>query len=214
MITVFWAAKGGSGTTVLSCSVALLSARQHESTLLIDLAGDAPTALGMPDPAGPGIHDWVGGSSAPPSATMAIGVNVTDKLRLIPAGSMVSPSDHPRWLELGEYFAAADAAIVIDAGTRPPPASLMAVAEQRILVTRACYLSLRRAAASQLIPTGVIVVLEPGRALRPIDVAHALNAPVIAEVDIDPAVARAVDAGLLAARLPRSLATSLREFAA
>lgn len=210
---MFWAAKGGSGTTLVCCSVAMLSARHHESTLLIDLAGDAPAAFGMPNPVGPGIHDWVGASSAPPSATMAIGVNVTDKLRMIPAGSMVSLGDHPRWRELGEYLNTVGADIVIDAGTRPPPAGLMAVADQRILVTRACYLSLRRAAASALVPTGVVVVLEPGRALRPIDIAHAVGAPVVAEVDIDPAVARAVDAGLLSTRLPRSLATSLREFA-
>ena len=37
--------------------------------------------------------------------------------------------------------------------------------------------------------------------------------PVCAEVDLEPAVARAVDAGLLAARLPRSLAHALRHAA-
>jgi hypothetical protein len=38
--------------------------------------------------------------------------------------------------------------------------------------------------------------------------------PVEATVAIDPAIARAVDAGLLAARLPRSLGRDLRRVAA
>ena len=36
-----------------------------------------------------------------------------------------------------------------------------------------------------------------------------LGAPVVAEVGVEPAVARAVDAGLLATRLPRSLERAL-----
>ena len=51
---------------------------------------------------------------------------------------------------------------------------------------------------------------EPGRSLTRHDVAAALGAPVVAVVEIDPAVARAVDAGLLASRLPRGLARELR----
>jgi hypothetical protein len=37
------------------------------------------------------------------------------------------------------------------------------------------------------------------------DVSTTIGAPVVAEVQLDPAVARQVDAGLLAGRLPRSL---------
>jgi hypothetical protein len=36
-----------------------------------------------------------------------------------------------------------------------------------------------------------------------------VGAPVVAEVSVDPQVARAVDAGLLATRLPRGLAREL-----
>jgi hypothetical protein len=36
-------------------------------------------------------------------------------------------------------------------------------------------------------------------------VEHALDAPVVAEVPYDPSVARAVDSGMLAGRLPRSI---------
>ena len=55
----------------------------------------------------------------------------------------------------------------------------------------------------------MVLIDEPGRALRARDVEHALGAPVIAEIGYDPAVARAVDAGLLVARLPRSLVQPL-----
>jgi hypothetical protein len=40
-------------------------------------------------------------------------------------------------------------------------------------------------------------------------VAAAVGAPIVTEIDVDAAVARTVDAGLLAGRLPRSLDTSI-----
>jgi hypothetical protein len=46
------------------------------------------------------------------------------------------------------------------------------------------------------------------------EVEHRLGVPVVAEVDLDPAVARAVDDGLLSeGRLPRTLARGLRDAA-
>ena len=59
-------------------------------------------------------------------------------------------------------------------------------------------------------PTPSILVNEPGRALRAADVERAVGQRVIATVDVDPAVARAIDAGLLAARLPHLLQSQLR----
>ena len=67
---------------------------------------------------------------------------------------------------------------------------------------RPCYLAVRRAVAVTPRPTGLIVLSEPGRALRRADIESALGLPVAAELTIDPAVARAVDAGLLTTRLP------------
>ncbi len=81
-------------------------------------------------------------------------------------------------------------------------------------MTRPCYLSLRRAVRSAARPTGVILVDEPGRGLGPRDIEHAIGAPVEAVVSIDPSVARAVDAGLLATRLPRVMTRALRAVAA
>jgi hypothetical protein len=82
-----------------------------------------------------------------------------------------------------------------------------------LLVTRACYLALRRALDPPLRPSGVVLVTEPGRALDRGDVERVVGAPVRAEVGFDPAVARAVDAGLLVSRLPRGLERSLRHAA-
>ena len=59
-------------------------------------------------------------------------------------------------------------------------------------------------------PDGVVLVAEPGRALRVPDIERTLGVPVVATISHDPAVARAVDAGLLAARLPRVLQRELR----
>ena len=52
---------------------------------------------------------------------------------------------------------------------------------------------------------GIVLVREPGRGLRGQDVTTALSIPILVEVTVDPAVARAVDAGLLPQRLPRTL---------
>jgi hypothetical protein len=40
-----------------------------------------------------------------------------------------------------------------------------------------------------------------------------LHAPVVAKIDLDPGVARLVDAGLLASRAPRGLTKPLRRVA-
>lgn len=211
MLTICWAVKGGSGTTVVSCALALMMARRHDSSWLVDLAGDVPSALGIAEPTGPGVHDWIAAASAPPSAFEALGAAAADGLRVVPRGAAPAAADLARWEQLGHHLSTRPSPVVIDGGTGPVPAGLVAAAEHCLLVTRPCYLALRRAAALEVAPTGVIVVHEPGRALRAQDVAAAVRAPVVAEINLDPAVARAVDAGLLAARLPRTLAVALGE---
>ena len=225
MLTVCWAAKGGSGTTVVSCALALLTAAASEpsgqptgqaagqATWLIDLAGDVPAAMGLPEPASSGVHEWVLSPTAAPQALESFGVPAADGLVLIPRGATTASGDLARWADLGQYLATGPKHVIVDAGSCAPPPALVAAAQQRLLVTRACYLALRRAAASPLVPTGIVVVHEPGRALRAQDVAYATQAPVAAELSLDPAVARAVDAGLLAARLPRTLSMALRKLA-
>lgn len=78
-------------------------------------------------------------------------------------------------------------------------------ADVTILVTLNCYLALRNAVRAEVRPDRVVLIREPGRALDTDDVAELLRAPVTA-IDADPAVARRIDAGILARPdLPRSL---------
>ena len=69
------------------------------------------------------------------------------------------------------------------------------------------YLSLRRALTAPQTTAGIVLISEPNRALGRRDVAEVLDHPIVAELTLDPDIARAVDAGLLptSRRLPRSL---------
>lgn len=96
--------------------------------------------------------------------------------------------------------------VVIDWGTEHPSQEGL-----RLLVTKACYLSLRASVSSTTKPDGVILVREEGRALQPQDVAIAVGSPIWGTVPHDPQIARTVDAGLMAARLPRALGNAARE---
>lgn len=107
-----------------------------------------------------------------------------------------------------------DAVMFVDAGRDLGHASS---ADRVLLVVRPCFVALRRAVAMPVRPDGVIVVTEEGRSLRASDVEAALGVPVIAEIAHDPALARAVDSGVLASRIAgdgfRSLTRSLRKVA-
>ena len=208
-----WSAKGGSGTTVVAAALALVLSQRHPA-LLVDLGGDSPAALGMAEPHGPGISEWFASATADGAALSRLSVDATDALQLVPRGvAPLPPPDDPQWSRLVVALAAIGLSVVVDAGTGVPPPTLVSAATHSLLVTRPCYLALRRAVATGLQPTGIVLIDEPGRALTARDVERSLGAPVVAELPYDPAVARAVDAGLLAARLPRSLAHSLKNAA-
>ena len=204
-VTICWATKGGSGTTVVAATIALAC---PTDALLVDLDGELPAVLGMPEPGGQGVADWLA-SEAPPDALDDLTIDVDRTTRLIPRGAAALDRSSPRWSELGLWLATRPASVV-DAGSHPPPDELLGPDTRNLLVTRACYLALRRIAAAPCRPDGVVLVAEPGRSLRASDVERAAGAPVVAAVSHDPAIARAVDAGLLAARLPRLLARELR----
>ena len=206
---ICWAAKGGSGTTVVACALAV-SARRTESSTLVDLGGDCATALGLDEPAGPGVAEWMASPTAGPTELTRLAVTIRDQVRLIPRGIAVPPDD--QWARLAVALGGLEN-VVIDAGTGCPPLALREAADQSLLVTRPCFIAIRRAQQLSIRPTGVVLVDEPGRALTSRDVENALGVPVVAEVRVDPAVARAVDAGLLLARLPKSLIASLRSAA-
>ena len=221
MITLCWSAKGGSGTTTVAAILALTARRP---ALLVDLDGEAHAALGLPAPTGPGALDWLA-SSAPPDHLADLLVDVGDGLTLLPdpgahhgAAERRRAHGADRWAELGTWLAgwserrAGD--VFVDAGTGEPPPGLVEHCTHSLLVTRGCYLSLTRAGRLSTRPTGVVLVVEPGRALGTADAERSAGAPVVATVDVDPAVARALDSGLLTCRIPRGVRRELDRAAA
>jgi hypothetical protein len=210
MITMCWAAKGGAGTTVTAASLALAQTRE---SLLIDLAGDVPLALGVDASERPGVHDWLA-ADVGTDRFVRLEVDVTSRVRLVPAGTPGDTRPDPRrWDDLVRHLVADPRHVIVDAGTGEPPSALATRAETRLLVTRACFLALRRAGDLVVRPTGVILIDEPGRALRADDIEAATGAPVVATVLLDPKIARAVDAGLLSGRLPAACVAELRRAA-
>jgi MinD-like ATPase involved in chromosome partitioning or flagellar assembly len=217
VLVACWSAKGGSGTTVVAAALALLAGRTGpDGALLVDLAGDAPAALGMPEPAGPGLGDWLAASGdVGADALRRLAVPVAPGLELLATGPPGAPAGAGRGTDLAAALALDDRTVVVDAGASPtgPALDVISTADVSLLVIRPCFLALRRAVAAPIRPSGLVLVRETGRVLTRRDVEEALQVPVRAELVVEPAVARAVDAGLLAARLPRSLAQGLRHAA-
>jgi MinD-like ATPase involved in chromosome partitioning or flagellar assembly len=210
-----WSAKGGSGTTVVAAALALSFARSPSGAVLADLAGDAACVLGLPEPEGPGLHDWLGaGDDVPADALSRLAVPAAPGLVLLPRGT--ATADAPARADvLASLLLTEPRTVVADCGVLATGAAraVAAAASASLLVVRPCYVALRRALAAPLRPSGVVLVSEPGRALGRRDVEDVLGVPVRAEIDVEPAVARAVDAGLLSSRLPRSLERALRNAA-
>ena len=209
MISVCWAVKGGSGTTVVATAMAIAASAP---TLLVDLAGDVPAVLGIPEPDGPGVFDWLS-SEAPSSRLAALEMRVDGQATVLPCGRL-APVTPQRWQEFATWLRSERRNVVVDAGsTGEPPPAIVRSADHALLVTRPCYLAMRAATRSSARPTGVVLVDEPGRALRARDVEASVAAPVVATVLLDPAIARAVDAGLLLARLPIGFRHAVRRAA-
>ncbi|MEZ5178153.1 MAG: cellulose synthase operon protein YhjQ/BcsQ [Acidimicrobiales bacterium] len=213
MLIVCWSAKGGVGTTTVAAALGVAAARVQPDppVLLVDLTGDLPACLGLTEPGGPGAAEWLAsGTDVPPDALVRLQVPVVDGLDLLPRGH--GPLDAGRAPVLAQVLAASGRTVVVDAGLlgrSEVAAAFVAGAGRSVLVTRLCFLGLRRAVAEAVRPSAVVVVREPGRVLDRADVERSLGAPVVAEVAVDPAVARAVDAGLARSRLPRSFLGAL-----
>jgi hypothetical protein len=210
-----WSAKGGSGTTVVAAALASLLARSSPGAVLADLAGDVPAVLGLPEPDGPGLAQWLeAGATVPADALTRLEVAAGGGLAVLPSGGPL-PDAPGRGDVLAALLAADVRPVVADCGCAPsgPRLAVAAGAGQSLLVLRPCYLGLRRAVASPLRPSGVVLIEEEGRAISRRDVEGALGIPVRAVVAHDRRIARAVDAGLLASRVPALLQRSLRDVA-
>jgi hypothetical protein len=212
-----WSPKGGSGTTVVAAGLAVLLGRSAAAgALLADLAGDIPIALGLRASSGPGLSDWLNaGPDVPDDALARLEVDAAPGLRVLPwhGRSMDSAVGAGRGESLAAALGADPRAVVVDCGRADTEAAL-AVASQAsvsLLVIRPCYLALRRALEMPVRPSGIFLVEEPiERPLGRADVEDVLGVPVRARIELDSAVARAVDAGLLAGRVPRVLERALR----
>lgn len=218
MLIACWGPKGGAGTTTVAVSLAILAARRAPAkSVLVDLAGDVPAVLGMADPVGEGVRDWLAAPpDVPATALEALQVEAPGGVLLLPGGEgawssparLVSPD---RVDLLVAWLARAGGSAVLDCGTLADPVSESAARATpgSLAVMRPCYLAVRRALGAPLRPDGAVLVADEGRSLGQGDISDVLGVPVLAQVATDPAVSRAVDAGLLARRLPRSLARPL-----
>lgn len=215
MLIACWSVKGGSGTTVVAASLALVLERRGIDVTLVDLAGDAAAVLGMPEPSGPGLSEWAeAGVDVPAAALAALASPVSDHLKLVHRGSAALERAD------GEHLAVALAAVgtvVVDCGlitqecrSHEVRTAVARAATQSLLVMRPCFLSLRSALAAPLRPSSVVLVLDQQRALGRADVEDVLGVPVCSEVRWDPAVARAVDAGLLRTAMPAPLSKAMQ----
>jgi cellulose biosynthesis protein BcsQ len=202
-----WSTKGGVGTSVVAAALALLLGRAADrGVLLADLAGDAPAVLGLPEPVSPGLAGWLSaGERVPADALARIEIEVAPGIALLPRGD--GPLSPGRADVLAALLDDATRPAVADCGRIDDPTvtAVATRASRSLLVTRSCFVALRRVKQAPVRPSGVVLVTEPGRVLSARDVEAAAGAPVLAEIPLDPQVARLVDAGLLTGRLPRSL---------
>lgn len=216
MIIWYWSVKGGVGTSVVAAATAIRLASDDREATLVDLTGDQPALLGMiagAAPSEPGIGDWVAaGDGVAADAIGRLLEDVAPGLRLLRQGtqpaleSLDSLDDGRRRLVLALEVLARIGPVVVDAGLDPfELRSDLAAGHRPVCVLRSCYLALTRAQRVSGPYDRVVLVEEPGRALRVRDVAAAVGASSVERVAWDPRVARSVDAGTIVSMLPPPL---------
>ncbi|MDQ4067876.1 MAG: hypothetical protein M3203_00080, partial [Actinomycetota bacterium] len=165
MLIACWSPKGGTGTTVVACGLAamLSRSRPRSGALLADLSGDAAAVLGVPDPTGPGLAEWLSaGPDVGAAALRRLEVEASPGLHLLawkPPGADFRPASG-RAEALVEVLGADGRPAVADCGAATTGAGLVLAAGAPIslLVLRPCYLALRRALAAPVRPSGVVLV--------------------------------------------------------
>lgn len=272
MLYALWSLKHGVGTTVAAAALALHWAQNtEEGTLLVDLCGDLPYALGIPEPDKPGISDWLAAGDDLESDVLGrLEVNVATGLHMLTRGRRPYPED-AQFDSLARQLSADHRNVIIDCGcvwthqmnwtkrnqsrkqqggfeevasshakslgegaaksngasgsygtngshawhdpAQNPNAAvarfLIEAADHSLLVTQSCFLALRRIARSPYQPSGIILMYEDGRALVASDIADLGSCPIVLQIEVDLAVGRALDAGLLITRLPQRLDKAL-----
>lgn len=163
MLTVCFSVKGGQGCTTVAASLAL--ARGGRATV-VDAAGDVPAVLGLREPTGPGLVDLLSSDPLSVDALHAVAVDA-GRVGVVPLGHQTTEAlASERWRELAEALVDDDGMWVLDAGTGPAWEAAAVPGTRSVLVVRNWYLALRRAVQSPVRPSAVVLIEEPGRALR------------------------------------------------
>lgn len=211
-----WTAKSGVGCTALAVGVAA-TLRRHEAggVLVVDLGGDLGVAVGAAEPPA-GLTDWLASDSSV-DALVRLEAGLSSGVSLLSRGAATSWPESRDQLLIGA-LERDPRAVVVDVGL-VSPRSLDAMARLRsrfaalpsaLMVSRACYLGLRRALELPDRPQAIVLVREQGRSIDAHECASILGAPVVAQIDHDPAVARSLDRGRLLTRPPRSFVRQVR----
>jgi hypothetical protein len=206
-VLVCWSIKGGVGTSVTAAALAIAAAARHpdRGALLVDAAGDQPALFGEPAPLGPGLAEWLGaGPDVSGDALALLEAPVGRCVAVVPRGR--GPLRADRAATLVRQLEDESRPVVVDIGTGADAAlgrELATAATTSLLVVRACPLVLPLLAELPVSPSGVIVVRHRRRTVTWQEIAEASGTTVVAELEVDPAVAAAVDAGLAHRALPR-----------
>jgi len=211
MFTILSSPKGGTGTSVVAASLAIVSS-SSSPTLLVDLAGDQAAILGLPQPP-IGLSDWANGMTYREFDEIISLCH--DNLYLAPTGTFdFETLNANAWDKLLRALSLKHSEghnIIVDLGRADIPLALRKIVNTCYLVTRPCYLALRRAVDLETAFSGVIVVNEPDRVLTSRDVESVLKLKCVAEIPYTSEISRRVDSGLLKSRLPMALQSVLSQ---
>ena len=211
MFTILSSPKGGTGTSVVAASLAIVSS-SSSPTLLVDLAGDQAAILGLPQPP-IGLSDWANGMTYREFDEIISLCH--DNLYLAPTGTFdFETLNANAWDKLLRALSLKHSEgynIIVDLGRADIPLALRKIVDTCYLVTRPCYLALRRAVDLETAFSGVIVVNEPDRVLTSRDVESVLKLKCVAEIPYTSEISRRVDSGLLKSRLPMTLQSVLSQ---
>ena len=212
MLISVWSPKGGSGTSIVAAVIAAAVAKSHPDVRLVDLLGDQPAVCGVRLNARIGACELLASESElHDGAVDALTVDIHEAFRLVPAGrAQLAGVTAARGAAVARALRYALPLYVVDAGCAATPAvaSLVRASDVALMVMRPCFLALQHASLRvDLVErsTGIVCISEPGRALGARDLVSVLGRPVLCEFDVDPDVARSVDAGMLLRRTPHGV---------
>ncbi len=221
MLSVLYSLKGGQGTSVTAAMLSMASAKQSP-TVLVDLDGDQPAIFGV-NGNGKGLAEWSRGKIGGDLVSLTEPL-MGDDLVLLPRGyGSFSTGILNGFADCLKEFGGN---VIVDAGSHKPEvvlgtvvgqlaSHLLAEADQSVLVTRNCYLSLKLTALAGAglrefaCPDEMILVEELCRPLTKSDCERAVNTPASVVLPYDPDVSRSVDAGMTRTRIPRRHINSL-----